>query len=164
MRISMIMAMDLNQLIGKGGKMPWHISAELKYFKKITLGKPVIMGRKTFDSIEKPLPERPNIVVTRNKDWSIEGVQTAESLQQAFEMAALHNAEELMVIGGASLCEQAMPHTDRLYLTVIEHEFEGGDTWLNSFKPDEWKEISAEPHDETTDGGYRYSYKVFERK
>ena len=81
MRISMIMAMDVNRLIGKDGGMPWHISADLKYFKRITMGKPVIMGRRTFDSLGKPLPGRPNIVITRSKDWTAAGVQVAASLE-----------------------------------------------------------------------------------
>ncbi len=161
---SMVMAMDLNRLIGKDGGMPWHISAELKYFKRITMGKPVIMGRKTYDSIGKPLPGRPNIVITRSDSWSAEGVQIANSLAQAFELAEAHEAKEVMVIGGASICEEAMSHTDRLYLTVIDHEFDGGDTWLQSYQPDEWQQVSAESHDETADGGYRYTYKVLERK
>lgn len=160
---SMVMAMDLNRLIGKDGGMPWHISADLKYFKRITMGKPVIMGRKTYDSIGKPLPGRPNIVITRNSDWSAEGVQTAGSLDQAFEFAAVYESEEVMVIGGATICKEAMSYTDRLYLTVVNHEFEGGDTWLDSYQSDEWQQVSSESHDETAEGGYRYTYNVLER-
>lgn len=163
MRISMVMAMDVNRLIGKEGGLPWHISSDLKYFKRITMSKPLIMGRKTYDSIGKPLPGRPNIVITRNKDWSVEGVQRAESLEQAFEFAAAYDAEEMMVIGGASICQAAMPHTERLYLTVIDHEFADGDTWLRSYQPGEWREVSSESHDETDAGGYRFTYSVLER-
>jgi len=157
------MAMDKNRLIGKDGGMPWHIPSDLKYFKRITMGKPLIMGRRTFDSLGKPLPGRPNIVVTRNKDWQAPGVEVAFELEAAIEMAKAHNTDELMVIGGASLCEQAMPFTDRLYLTVIDYEFEGGDTWLHSYKAQHWHEISQEHHDETESGGYRYTYHVLER-
>ena len=142
----MVMAMDKNRLIGKGGDMPWHIPSDLKYFKRVTMGKPVIMGRKTFDSLGKPLPGRPNIVVTRNKDWSVEGVQVASSLEEAIDLAKEHSTEEIMVVGGASLCAQAMPSTDRLFLTIIDHEFEGGDTWLKSYEADEWHEVSREEH------------------
>jgi len=163
MRTSMIMAMDLNQLIGKDGGMPWHIPSDLKYFKRITMGKPVVMGRRTFESLGKPLPGRANIVVTTNSDWSYEGVQVASTLEQAFELAAKNNEEEIMIIGGASICQQAMPHTDRLYLTRIDHEFEGGDTWLKSYRAEEWRQISSESHDETSEGGYRYTYNVLER-
>lgn len=161
---SMAMAMDTNRLIGKDGGMPWHISSELQYFKRITMGKPVIMGRRTFESIGKPLPGRPNIVITRNKDWSVDGVQVAESLTQAYELAAEHDAPEMVVIGGASVCEKAMPHVERLYLTVIDHEFENGDTWLKSYQADEWQQVSSESNDETADGGYRFTYNVLERK
>ena len=159
----MVMAMDKNRLIGKDGNMPWHIPSDLKYFKRVTMGKPVIMGRKTFDSLGKPLPGRPNIVVTRNKEWSVEGVQVASALEEAFELAKEHSTEEIMVVGGASLCAQAMPSTDRLFLTIIDHEFEGGDTWLKSYEADEWREVSREEHDETGQGGYRYTYYVLER-
>jgi len=127
------------------------------------MGKPVIMGRKTFDSLGKPLPGRPNIVVTRNKDWSAEGVQVASALEEAFDLAKEHSAEEIMVVGGASLCAQAMPSTDRLFLTIIDHEFEGGDTWLKSYEANDWHEVSREEHDETGQGGYRYTYFVLER-
>ena len=162
MRISMIMAMDTNRLIGKDGSMPWHISAELKYFKRITMGKPVIMGRKTFDSLGKPLPGRPNIVITRNEDWAVTGVQRASSLEQAIQFAREHQSDELMVIGGASVCQEAMPFIERLYLTVIDHEFSDGDTWLQSYQSEDWQEVSSEAHDETSDGGYRFTYRVLE--
>lgn len=164
MRISMMMAMDANRLIGKNGGLPWHISADLKYFKRVTMGKPIIMGRKTFDSIGKPLPGRPNIVITRNENFRADGVEIAKSLEESFLLARQHEADEMMVIGGAGICLEAMPHTQRLYLTVIDHEFEGGDTWLQSYQSDEWHEVSAEAHDETTDGGYRFVYSVLERK
>jgi len=163
MRISMIMAMDTNRLIGKDGGMPWHISADLKYFKRITLGKPVIMGRKTFDSMGKPLPGRPNIVITRNEDWAVTGVQRASSLVQALQFAQEYQSDEMMVIGGASICQEAMPYIERLYLTVIDHEFSNGDTWLYSYQSEDWQEVSSEAHDETDDGGYRFTYSVLER-
>jgi len=161
MIVSMVMAMDTNRLIGKDGTLPWHISSDLIYFKKITMGKPIVMGRKTFESIGRPLPGRQNIVVTGNKDWHAEGVDIASSLQAAFKLAV--DANELMIIGGASICEEAMPYTHRLYLTIIDHEFEGGDTWLESYDATDWQEHSQEPHDETEDGGYRFTYYVLER-
>ena len=167
MRISMMMAMDKNRLIGKDGSMPWHISAELKYFKRITMGKPVVMGRKTFESIGKPLPGRQNIVITRNKalmkEWADADVKVASSLEQAVQFAREYQSDEMMVIGGASICQEAMQYVERLYLTVIEHEFTGGDTWLKSYQSEDWHEISSEDHDETKDGGYRFTYRVLER-
>ncbi len=163
MRISMVMAMDSNRLIGKDGGMPWHISADLQYFKRITMGKPMIMGRKTYESIGKPLPGRQSIVVSRNPDWAAAQVQVASSLEGAIELAQQHDACEMMVIGGAALCQLAMPHIERLYLTVIDHEFEGGDTWLSSFETSDWVNISQQSIDETDQGGYRFTYHVLER-
>jgi len=163
LRISMVMAMDKNCLIGKDGGLPWHISADLKYFKRITMGKPMIMGRKTYDSIGRPLPGRQSIVVTRNIQWSADNVEVAATLEDSFQLARCHQANEMMIIGGASVCEAAMPHTERLYLTLIDHEFDGGDTWLQSYNADDWREVSSEAHDETDEGGYRFTYYVFER-
>ncbi len=164
MRISMMMAMDTRNLIGKEGGMPWHISSDLQYFKRVTMGKPVIMGRVTYDSIGRPLPGRANIVVTRNNQWSVDGVRTAASLHEAYDVARTQSAEEMMVIGGASLCQAAMPDTERLYLTVIDHEFPDGDTWLDSFNWQDWTVTSVDKHDETADGGYRFAYYVLDRK
>jgi len=140
-KVGMVMAMDRNRLIGKENGMPWHIPGEQAYFKAITLGKPVIMGRKTHESIGRPLPGRQNIVVTRNPSWRGDGVDAVLSLEAAIELANKAGTDEVMVIGGAGLCELAIPFTDRLYLTVIDAEYEG-DTWLNSYKADEWVEAS----------------------
>ena len=158
----MMMAMDRNRLIGANGDMPWHISSDLKYFNRTTMGKPMIMGRVTYDSIGRPLPGRQSIVVTRDPHWQVEGVEVAHSLEQALELAAVHEAEELVVIGGASLCALAVPLTQRLYLTIIDHAFEG-DTWFDSFNEDDWIEQSREEHDERAEGGYQFCYRVLER-
>ncbi len=159
----MMMAMDSARLIGKDGGLPWKISSDLKYFKQVTMGKPLIMGRVTYDSLGRPLPGRPNIVLTRDESWQTEGVETVHTLEQAFSAARKHEGDEMMVIGGATLCEIAIPHIQRLYLTVIDHEFSGGDTWLDSFHWDDWAERSKESHDETDQGGYRFTYYVLER-
>ena len=158
----MMMAMDRNCLIGANGGMPWHISSDLKYFNRTTMGKP-IMGRVTFESIGRALPGRQSIVVTRDEHWRADGVEVAHSLDQAIELASNHAAEELVVIGGANLCAQAMSQTERLYLTVIDYAFEG-DTWLDSFEETDWTENSREDHDERAEGGYRFSYRVLSRK
>lgn len=164
--ICMMMAMDRNRLIGSHGQMPWHIPGELAYFKSVTLGKPVIMGRKTFESIGKPLPGRTNVVVTRNADWSQEGVLVAQSLEQGLKMAAEVQPEkqgrELMVIGGAQLCQAAMPMTQRLYLTTVDHAYDG-DTWLESFHWDDWQVISKDVRDPATTGGLPVTYWVLEK-
>jgi len=166
--IAMMMAMDKNRLIGKAGGMPWHVPGELAYFKRVTLGKPVIMGRKTFDSIGKPLPGRTNIVVTRNPAWAAQNVEVAHDLDSAVSIAtqvclsATTPAEEMMVIGGAGLCRDAMAITQRLYLTVIDHAFEG-DTWLDSFHWNEWTVASEEVQDVQATGGYSVTYWVLEK-
>ncbi len=137
----MVMAMDRNQLIGKDNGMPWKIPGEQAYFKAITLNKPIIMGRKTHESIGRALPGRQNIVITRNGNWQSEGVDVVRSLDAAIQLAQQTDADEVMIIGGAAICELAMPLTQRLYLTSIDAAYEG-DTWLNSYVPSEWQEVS----------------------
>ncbi|MDO6460261.1 dihydrofolate reductase [Granulosicoccaceae sp. 1_MG-2023] len=163
--LAMIMAMDRNRLIGADGGMPWHLPNELQYFKRVTMGKPLIMGRKTFESIGRPLPGRANIVVTGNTQWSHEGVWVAHDLETAIALAEKHKqgADEVMIIGGASLCRQAMPLTEKLYLTVIDHEFEG-DTWLDSFEESDWQELSCEQVRPDEKNPYAYRCRVLLRK
>lgn len=161
--LAMAMAMDKNKLIGKDGGLPWHIPGELAHFKSVTMGKPIVMGRKTFDSIGKPLPGRTNIVVTRNKDWRAGGVVACESLSSAIQQATAvlkDESGEIVVIGGAALCREAMPITERLYLTYIDHAYEG-DTWLDSFDFTDWAE--ADRVDNEHDG-LRFSYLTLERR
>ncbi|MFK8076097.1 MAG: dihydrofolate reductase [Granulosicoccus sp.] len=164
--IAMIMAMDKNKLIGQNGGLPWKIPGELAYFKRVTMGKPVVMGRKTFDSIGKPLPGRTNIVVTRNTEWSAEGVVVVNSLNDA--IAASHDAlngqpaGEIMIIGGASLCRDAMSITRRLYLTVVDRAYEG-DTWLCSFNWGDWTIVSEDKQSLEDTGGVPVTYWVLEK-
>jgi len=163
-----MMAMDRNRLIGKAGGLPWHVPGELAYFKSVTMGKPVLMGRKTHVSIGRPLPGRTNIVVTRDVAWQGDGVVIAHSLNDALvtgkrvAQAPATAASELVIIGGAALCRDAMPLTERLYLTVIEQAFEG-DTWLDSYQVDEWRELSSERRDPATTNGLEVVYRVLER-
>ena len=138
---SMVMAMDRTKLIGSAGGLPWHIPADFKHFKATTLNKAIIMGRRTFsEDIKRALPKRTNIVVTRNPEWTCDGVEVVFSLEQAFSLAdeLLPCAEEHCVIGGAQLCREAIAATQRLYLTVVEAEFEG-DTWFDSFDFSDWR-------------------------
>lgn len=167
-RLSMVLAMDKNQLIGKGDAMPWHIPGELAYFKQITMGLPLVMGRKTFDSIGRPLPGRPNYVVTRNTQWNAPGVSVCFSLEEAVVSAAEYNAlqaaetqskRDIMIIGGAGLCREAMPDTDRIYLTLIDHEYDG-DVWFDSFDWKDWREISRQDNEHE---GLKFSYYVLDR-
>jgi dihydrofolate reductase len=134
-RISIMVALGKNgtahNTIGKDNKLLWHISEDLKRFKKITLGHPIIMGRKTYESIGRPLPGRVNIIITRNKDWTADGVETRHSLEEALEYAKSLDGEEVFVCGGSEIYTQALPFVDRLYLTLINDEKDA-----DSFFPD----------------------------
>ncbi len=157
--ISLIVAHDKNRVIGYENKMPWHLPGELKYFKDTTMGKPMIMGRKTFESIGRPLPGRRNIIVTRNNEYSVEGIEIANSIDEALELAG--DVEEVMVIGGEEIFKLVLPVADRLYITHIEHEFEG-DTFFPIYG-DEWKLVScSDPVDSTQ--GYTFKYCIYDRK
>ncbi|SDK00788.1 type 3 dihydrofolate reductase [Microbulbifer yueqingensis] len=143
--VALIAAVARNGAIGLGNSLPWRISGDLQYFKRTTLGKPVVMGRKTFESIGRPLPGRDNIVISRNPQWGADGVISVSSLGQALavagESAVASGADEVMVIGGAEIYRQALPLARRLYLTEVDAEVEGDaffpeidDSWVESFR------------------------------
>ena len=138
MIISIIAGMDENRLIGQGNRLPWRLPADMKHFRRHTVGKPVLMGRKTFESIVKPLPERTNIILTNNRDYRAEGCIITHSIGEALEAAS--GCEEFMVIGGASIYELFLPRADRLYLTCIHDSFEG-DTYFPVFDLAHWQEV-----------------------
>ncbi|MDO8607939.1 MAG: dihydrofolate reductase [Phaeospirillum sp.] len=158
--VALIVAVAANGVIGKDNALPWHIPEDLKWFKRNTLGKPVIMGRKTWDSIGRPLPGRPNIVVTHQTDWSVEGVQAAHSLAEALELAGhlAPEASELMVIGGSTLFAEALPACRRIYLTEIKRAYDG-DTYFAAFDRADWHEASRERND----GDPAFDFVVLER-
>ena len=141
--------MARNRVIGRNGKLPWRLPAELQYFKAVTMGKPIIMGRKTFDSIGRPLPGRTNIVVTRRADFSVEGIVTAADLSAAIalgEAAARENdVDEIMVIGGGEIYAQSLPRADRIYLTEVQAEIDG-DTVFPALDPTVWHERDRRPN------------------
>ncbi len=147
MRISLIVAMDLEGVIGKEKALPWRLPADLKNFRKITWGKPVIMGRKTFESIGKPLPGRTNIVLTRGAHDLPQGCRVARSLSEALDLAG--SAEEVVVIGGAAIYALFLPRAERIYLTEVQERFPG-DTHFPPWDRSEWREIhrSERPADE----------------
>jgi dihydrofolate reductase len=139
MRVSAVVAASDNGVIGRDGGLPWHVSSDLKLFKEITLGKPVIMGRRTWESLPRqPLPGRRNIVITRNADYVAEGAEIVRSVDEA--LAACEGEPEVSIIGGGQVYAQAMDRTDRIYLTRIHLEVEG-DTFLPEFPADEWEEV-----------------------
>ena len=136
MILSLIAAMDNNRLIGRDNALPWHLPADLAHFKNITMAKPILMGRKTYDSIGRPLPGRTNIVVTRSSDLQVEGVTVVNSIEEA--ISVVPDAEELMIIGGSSIYELVLPKAHRMYLSFVEGEFEG-DAWFPEFDESEWE-------------------------
>ena len=155
MIVSIIAAMDRNRLIGNNNQLPWRLPADLAHFKRVTMGKPIIMGRKTYESIGRPLPGRTNIVLTRSADFHAEGVVVANTLQQALDYAAIEN--EVMIIGGSAIYELALPRADRLYLTYVENSFEG-DAWFPEVDLEQWNVIASEEHraDEKNSSDYRF--------
>ena len=165
MRISLIVARAQNGVIGVDNQLPWHLPCDLKYFKRVTLGKPVIMGRKTYESIGRPLPGRTNVVVTRNADWSAPGVRVVQSLKDAVRMAsaqaALDDLDEVMVIGGATLYAEVMPQVDRMYLTEVELT-PTGDAFFSAPDPSQFQLMSEDRH-EAHEGVPAHSYQVWDR-
>jgi len=145
--ISIIAAMDRNRLIGNKNQLPWHLPADFTHFKSVTMGKPIIMGRKTFESIGKPLPGRLNIVLSRNPDIQYDGVECVSSFENA--IALVPDEEEVMVIGGSAIYEMLLPQVNRLYFTYVDAEFEG-DAWFPEFDDKQWfeKESVSLPADE----------------
>lgn len=159
--LSLIVAMDQNRLIGNNNALPWHLPADLKYFKAATMSKPIVMGRKTYESIGKPLPGRRNIVVTRDSTYQAEGCEVVNDIDQALDLTA--GAEEVMVIGGMQIYELALPRVSRMYLTMIEHEF-AGDAWFPEFDMTQWREVSAEAHQYNADSlTFEYRFLVLDR-
>lgn len=155
--ISLIVAHDKNRVIGNQNALPWHLPGDLKYFKEMTLHKPVIMGRKTFESIGKPLKDRINIVVTRQNRKPFEnGVMYANTIHEA--LFVTRHFKEVMIIGGAQIYEQAMQYANRLYVTQIDHEFEG-DAYFPSY--DDWQLVSE--NESISAGEYSFRYCVYER-
>jgi dihydrofolate reductase len=160
--LSLIVAMDKNQLIGNRNQLPWHLSEDLKRFKAITMGKPVIMGRKTFESIGRPLPGRRNIIISRNPVFRIKGCETARNLIHAIELTA--ESDEAVIIGGRQIYQEALTLVDRMYLTLIEYEFDG-DAWFPPFNEVEWNLIASETHEcRSDDISFTYRFKVLDRK
>ena len=160
MRLSIVVAMDDNRLIGSKNQLPWHLPADLAYFKKLTTGKSILMGRKTYDSIGRPLPNRRNIVITRNSNISIPGCEVVSSIDHALELTK--EDPEVMVIGGASLCEQLLPKINRLYITKIDGVFEG-DVFFPKYDDFDWLEVSCESHPKDNSNAYSYKFIVLDR-
>jgi len=160
MKLSLIWAMDCNRLIGNNNALPWSLPADMQWFRKQTIGKPILMGRKTFESIGKPLPKRTNIILSRQKDLTIEGCIVAQSLEAA--KAAVPDANELMVIGGAEIYKLLLPHADRLYITHIKDHFKG-DAWFPDLNLDDWQLKYHENHHKDEKNTSDYHFDIWER-
>lgn len=158
--ISLIAAMGKYNVIGNQGKMPWHLPADLQHFKKLTLNKTVIMGRKTFESIGKPLPSRTNIILTSDRSFSPPDCVLVHSFEDALRV--IHPHKETMIIGGNTLYTQFMPFASRLFLTLIPHVFTG-DTFFPAWNPQEWQETSRNDHQADEKNSYNYSFIVLDR-
>ncbi len=159
-QISIIVAIDENKAIGKNNQLLWHLPNDLKFFKKTTSGHPIIMGRKTYDSIGKPLPNRKNIIITRNKDLKIEGAEVYTSLLEA--LGDLEEENEVFIIGGAEIYKQALPISDKIYLTQVHHQFEA-DTYLDDFDQSDWKIVHQEDHFKDEKHLYDYSFVLLQK-
>ena len=158
--VSIIVAAGENGVIGKGGKIPWRLPADMTRFKSVTMGHPVIMGRKTYESIGKPLPGRRNIVITRQDDYRAEGSEVARSLGDALKIAG---DGEVFVIGGAEIYREALPLAKKLYLTQVGGVFEG-DTYFPKIDTTVWHETSRTPGIQDEKNLYPHTFLIFERK
>jgi dihydrofolate reductase len=159
--ISLIAAMAENGTIGRDNSLPWRLPEDLKRFKGLTMGKPLLMGRKTYDSIGRPLPGRTNIVLTRDREWRAEGVIVVRSLGQALGYA--RDAEELVAIGGAEIYRLLMPFARRIYLTLVHAEIQG-DTFFPDFDPTQWADVECHRHPADERNAYAFTFVTLERK
>ena len=161
MRISIIAAMAANRTIGLENRLPWHLPDDLQLFKAITMQHHIVMGRKTYDSIGKPLPGRDTIIVTRNVDYAVPGCIAVNSLDAALTVS--FGDEEVFFVGGADLYRQALPIAHRIYLTEIQRPF-NGDAFFPEFDMSPWTETARERHTTPEEGGFEYHFVIYDRK
>ncbi|WP_415889542.1 type 3 dihydrofolate reductase [Neptuniibacter sp. SY11_33] len=166
MNLAIIVAQAKNRVIGVNNKLPWHLPEDLRYFKQVTMGKPIIMGRNTYESIGRPLPGRTNIVISRQESYAPQGVKVVSSLEAAIDMAEsvamIDGASEAMVIGGGQIYAQAIEKADRLYLTEVDAEIEG-DAWFPEFARENWKEVGRDDFSAEGPNPYNYSFIVLDK-
>nr|AIA18192.1 Dihydrofolate reductase [uncultured bacterium]AIA18200.1 Dihydrofolate reductase [uncultured bacterium] len=160
MIVSIVVAIAQNNAIGKDNKLLWHLPKDLKHFKEITSGHTIIMGRKTYESVGKPLPNRRNIIITR-QNITIDGCEVVNSLPDALKLA--DGVHEVFIVGGAEIYKQAMQLTDRIYLTIVHENFDG-DTYFPEIKEDIWKETEREDHQSDEKHAFSYSFITLERR
>ena len=161
MTISLVVAASTNNVIGSDGGLPWHLPDDLRHFKRLTTGKPVVMGRRTFESIGRPLPNRRNIVMTRDPDYVAPGCDVVSSVREALDL--LEDTDEVMIIGGGQVYRDFLPHADRIYLTRVQADVEG-DTYFPDIDEAGWRLVSSEPHAADEKHAYAFDVMVFERR
>jgi dihydrofolate reductase len=154
--IAIVVAVAKNGIIGGDNQLPWHLPADLKHFKDLTMGHPIIMGRKTYESIGRPLPGRHNIIITRSTDFNVPGCTIVHSMEQAIEVAKRDNPNRICIIGGGQIFQQALPITTKIYLTEIETEPEGNVYFL--YNKSDWREISKENHTANDRNQHDYNF------
>ena len=159
---AIVVAAAENNVIGKDNDLIWHLPADLRHFKQLTMGHPILMGRKTYESIGKPLPGRTSVIVTSQENYAADGCIVANSLQEALEQAKKID-EQVYVIGGAEIYKQALPLTDVIYLTRLHHTFEG-DVSFPELDEKEWQTVEQEHHEPDEKNKYRYSFLTLRRK
>ncbi|MFZ2314182.1 MAG: dihydrofolate reductase [Gammaproteobacteria bacterium] len=162
-KLCAIVAMDENGLIGQQNQLPWRLPADLKHFKAITTGYPIIMGRKTYESIGRPLPNRTNIVVTSDAAYSAPGCLVATTIEEAIATAAKEQPEKIFVIGGSEIYRQTLDQIQCLYMTIVHHAFEG-DVFFKGFRQEEWVEVAREIFQADEMNAWDYSFIEWSRK
>jgi len=161
--LSIIVAASENNVIGINNHLPWHLPVDMKYFKDMTMGKPIVMGRKSFEELGRVLPGRPNIMITRQTDYTAEGLYVVPSLQAGIEKAKTFGTEEIFITGGGEIFKMALPIIDRLYLTRVHAEV-SGDTYFPEFDPRGWKLVKNERHEKDEKHAYALTFQVWERE
>ncbi len=164
MIISSIVASDINGAIGKDGDIPWHLPADLKYFKRTTMKHPIIMGRKCYESIGRPLPGRDNIIITRRRGYQAPGCEIYHSIDEAYQQMILRRCEEVFVIGGGEIYSQTEAHWDQLYWTLVHTEVSDADTWFKLERPELWDLVWTERHESDEKNTHSYTFQKFLRQ
>jgi dihydrofolate reductase len=160
MILSAVVATDLNNGIGIHNKLPWHMPADLKFFKTVTMGSPIIMGRKTYESIGRLLPGRRNVIITRNPNYKVEGAEVYGSIEEAIDHCK--NEEKVFIIGGAEIFNKSMDHMNEIYRTLVKHEFEV-DTFFSGIDENKFKKTWSEEHTADEKNKYDYTFEKYER-
>ncbi|SDG06331.1 dihydrofolate reductase [Chitinophaga filiformis] len=163
MTLSIIVAASENNVIGINNHLPWHLPVDMKYFKDTTMGKPIVMGRKSFEELGRVLPGRPNIMITRQQGYTAEGLYVVPSLEAGIEKAKTFGTEEIFITGGGEIFKMALPIIDRLYLTRVHAEVTG-DTYFPEFDPRGWKLVKNERHEKDEKHAYALTFQVWERE